>query len=497
MAEIYEPWHSGDISREKARKYYGLDEKDPGQDLRIESWIYGGEQLSPQYSELVFGDHDAVARTVTVRLVKNQAPKDIVLEGISFRQLLVESSGPGPAKPPTGDTDLWEFLGVPQRRLEINQNELARWSVRFDRRRNWNGAAVSSVPDEIQVIELINNCTTENGFEIKLSGRDGRLWHGSVTLPRRAYLELSQAQAGAWPHQFTGDPMYFEGEPGYPGGDTSFSGIYFDPHHANKDVIVDLGRYRSRQELIIDPAPNVEISRHDERIQYMRWGGEAAEYYQKPHVRRLIASASDVAFQTPPTHYEEILEGVGNGNFRLADFEVNGLYDVTSPVSKNLYPQLAKLTRATVWKTAEGLHELVIENPEADPEKLELHRVVIGNISLSQLGKRSRYRVVDRFGFNPRPTVTSYDANWRPANEQDGGIENAPYAWLLARPEKGGAEQGVYIQSESWGVERAILSLDDLDPRKLVVDLISFERIVPVWRARIDLGALLAQEILT
>ncbi len=58
-----------------------------------------------------------------------------------------------------------------------------------------------------------------------------------------------------------------------------------------------------------------------------------------------------------------------------------------------------------------------------------------------------------------------------------------PYAYLLAGSRPCAVEADYYVCPESFGVERAIFSWNDEARTALTLDLISFERILPVWQA--------------
>ena len=249
--------------------------------------------------------------------------------------------------------------------------------------------------------------------------------------------------------------------------------IYHTAAHADPLITLDLEVYRKRLDSY--PVRSFQLERGD--IHYARWG-KKSEYYQKPKERGLVATAAGQPVRRePPVTYEEVqTEG---GIFRLPNFGTEGLYKVFETVAKPLYHQLAQLGVARFCPLGGTRVELELEAPKA--KGLDLHRVLIGNIDLTELKRNGSSKTIDRFGFNPRSTVRDYCPDWRPAVES--GVKGAPYAWLLAR---GASEdEGVFIQSESWGVERAILTR--LSKKKLVVDLISFERIVPVWRATLKI----------
>ena len=73
-----------------------------------------------------------------------------------------------------------------------------------------------------------------------------------------------------------------------------------------------------------------------------------------------------------------------------------------------------------------------------------------------------------------------------PAVEANGTAELSLYAFLLAENVGDGSDKALFIQPESWGIERAIMSFDE-SRTQLSIDLISFERIIPVWQGLVGL----------
>ncbi len=396
----------------------------------------------------------------------------------------------------------WEDLD-PQQRLEICQSELSRWSVmlktaqgqrKWRNRRKAPGIKIINA-DWCESIELTNNCTTSKGFELKIKvyNPNGDLddYHGSFVIPQFPYQQLSRIQAGAWARQ--GFNAKWDGPPGreanhglidpqrYPSPETNptFGMIYWEKRFSARDQIrIDLNRYRDLDGRSRPKEYKVKINKG--KIIYQRWGKDA-EYYTKPHLRRLVISPKRERKPIdPPKRYGEILRKK-EGLFKLPVFRSDGLYDVLHKevkIQKN-YPTLKKLTRASLRKTKAKKYELQLINKKPRAKK-ELHRIVIGNIDLDTIPRYPEYFTLHRFSFCPRQTSSLYDPNWRPCNEEL-TQKSALYACVLA---EGPDDNAIYIQPESWGIERAILSREDDD---LVIDLISYERIVPVWQGRIKL----------
>lgn len=494
---FYPPWGFTKPQWDKIKAYYAADSH-RNHELEIVHAIYGGLALPAHYNRL----EAHIAGQTSDRRVhltlhhKDDPQKTVHLKDVNFNQWLIESS----RLPDPGSPKGWAGLD-PQTRIEICQNELARWSVKLKTREGqdqWNGQRTAPGLDisgdrECDEIELINNCTTSWGFEIKV-WVNGAMYHGSVKIPQQVYRTLCREQAGAWARQGWFDPNDQEGrECGLLGDGVNNSfrfsaGIYGSEHHADPRITIDLNRYRSLSNA--HPPSRHDIKPDNGKIDYRRWGDDK-EYVEKPFARHLVMDADATAktpgqFVSPPDTYAEVQSHAPR--FKLPDFKPNGVYTVYEPTSKAHYAQLADLTTAVIHRTEQNLDEVILER-SSPCHPLELHRIVLGNLDLATIREKGKFFTLDRFCFNPRPTSDLYCPKWKPAVERYGHARQTPYGFLLAQPPDQGQNRGVFIQPESWGVERAVLSFEGSGRNVLVIDLISFERIVPVWQGRIDLSA--------
>ncbi|MEL6637146.1 MAG: hypothetical protein AAFR05_10385 [Bacteroidota bacterium] len=492
----YDQWETNTSLRQRILRYFGDDNPQNARDK-----LYGGKALSDIFERFELEIVDPAERIVNIRLIGRDPRRTLHIRGMSLRQLLVESTlgyvdsvNPGHYR--------WEDLD-PQQRLEICQSELSRWSVVIKSLRGeqaWNkrrvGPGIELInADWCESIEVTNNCTTSTGFELKIKVYNpaGTLdqYHGSFIIPQLPYQQLSRIQAGAWARQ--GFAANWEGHSGkdadhallhprqYPSPEhnPTFGMVYWEKRFSARERIrINLQRYRDLDGRSRLQEYKIRINKG--KIDYQRWGTEA-EYYTKPHRRRLVINPKRERHPIdPPKRYGEILRKK-EGAFKLPVFRSDGLYDVLHPeakVQKN-YPTLKKLTRATLRRTRVGKYELQLLNKKPRAQK-ELHRIVIGNLDLDQIPHYPNFFTLHRFAFCPRNTTALYDPDWRPCSESH-DKKSALYAAVLAA---GPDDDAIYIQPESWGIERAILSREGED---LVVDLISYERIVPVWQGRIQI----------
>lgn len=492
----YDQWETNKSLRERIIRYFGGATKKEACDH-----LYGGLALSDIFDRFEMDITDEQERMVDIRILGHDPRRTVHIKNMSLRQLLVESTY-GYVDTHNSGQGNWDRLS-PQQRLEVCHSELSRWSVKIKsekREAKWGNRRIAPGIQLVnaswcEAIEITNNCTTSTGFELKIKVKNpsGALdqYHGSFSIPQAPYLQLSRIQAGAWARQgFRANweqPYGPEADHGLvnpqqyprPRANPTFGMIYWEVNfHARESINIDLHTYRELDRRSKVREYRVKINKG--KIDYQRWGANT-EYYSKPHLRHLVINPKrERTCIPPPKRYGEILRKK-EGVFKLPVFRSDGLYDVLHPqaqVKKN-YPTLKKMTIATISKTKAGLHELQLVNKKPRAQK-ELHRIVIGNIDLDQIPHYPEYFTLHRFGFSPRNTSSLYDADWRPASERYRS-KQALYACCLAA---GPDHQATYIQPESWGIERAILSREGKD---LVIDIISYERIVPVWQGRIRL----------
>jgi hypothetical protein len=487
----HEDW--GDEEKKKIEAYY--QNKITWQEAL--KHLYGGLDLREIVSEIKIDIENELDRTVTFSL--NTKEGWLSIGNLSFKQLLVESSyryGNGANQPiEDWENDGWDKLST-QQRLEVCQNELSRWSVIIIDKKNVNWE--NGLPAELSMqggewidyLEIVNNCTTNRGFELKIKTSAGA-YHGSFCIPQTPYRKLCTVQSGAWAWQgwnvLYGEPekigdyyaslISIKEKPNTINNPT-FGQVYDSDSNANENILIDLKEYRT---LVSGSEKNYKIEINKGAICYNRWG-ENKEYETKPYDRKLVIDPDGSTYINPPRTYLEVLEPSNpSGDFKLPKFGEDGLYDVRVAIDKNKYPILSKLDTLIITKTSVGLYELQlkIKDPANDTS---LCKIVLGNLSLD-LG--DDFFVIDRFCFNPRQTVSHYDHNWLPAAETFGATKKAVYAFVLGREVSTDDVSGnIFIQPENWGIERVILKRED---NLLFIDLISYERIVPVWQGKIDL----------
>ncbi|WP_299675854.1 hypothetical protein [uncultured Tenacibaculum sp.] len=442
------------------------------------AFIYGGINITVLFNEILFEIIDEENLIVNVQLLGNHH-KNLKINNISFRQLTVESSNNFLENPKKG----WKNLST-QQRLEICQQELSRWSLILKENNVIFGKAAIENHEEFSHIEIINNCTTSEGFELKLK-LNNELYHGSFNMPCSVYNKLCEIQAGShakqgWYVNWDRTNMKIEKDHGlidhttYPHQENNpaFSQIYWEAEaHTRSSVKIDLDIYRT----VLNTISSGNITINFGEINYNRWDevlGNGNEYYTKPHVRKLIGDKVTFQFKEPPVTYEELYND--SYNLLLPLFLQNGLYDITSLKEKDHYSQLAHVNSFQLLELENQLHEIVLVNVNANDR--ELHKIVLGNIDINSIPEYPNFLTIDRFCFSPRPTKSYYDKNWKPSSIIN--QENTMYSFLLTN-------ENSFIQPEGWGIERAILSKNN---GNIVIDLISYERILPLWQGELNMN---------
>lgn len=440
--------------------------------------VYGGAALDALFSDfqLETNERDITNLVATIRLLSTDPRiSSLTLENVSLRQFLIAGL-PSIDYLPWSGRDNWDSLD-PQYRLELCHSEVCRWSIFLKRAGILADGITAQGHEPYSDIELVNNCTTTEGFEFRVV-RDGQTYHGSFGSQRNQlkylYSRLSQRQAGSVAYQgqsIEGNgPSFFDY---YNNSIPTNASGQFKPEF-RRDI--DLDRYR--ESVVSEVVLPVHINRGS--IDYERWGRNA-EYNIKPKVRRLLAAFNGVNSAAPPTTYAEIET---SSSITFPNFQHTGIYDLSRPVTKTQLPSLYGLTECVVRRLTDSRVEIELRRTGVAGQ-YGLRRIVIGNIDLNSIPVYPSFWTLHRFGYGARDTVMDYEKRFRPPSEP---LDISHYAYQLGG--EGTANSAVnYICPEGFGVERAILSWSSSTRSKLVVDLISFERILPLWQGTIDLGS--------
>jgi len=496
-----------------------------GQDVlsetQIREKVYGGKKLTELYSHVELLKAKKVSKQklkqhkqwADIRLIATpeSGRPDLVLKGVSIRQFLIAGlpyiqCGTSEGCPHSGEWDgenYWFDLH-PQYRLELCHSEISRWSLFFKE----NGELAEGISDrqvtgdeDVTRMELVNNCTTSRGFEFRITvetdgGED--VYHGSFGddgLLDTIYREFSQLQAGSLAEHkknLTRDNQHPSFGFGLDDIYSNFGGWNgMDPMPSTDEgqgapentITIQLSRYMRSRSFTRATSACPELRLDFGAIKYDRWGG--GEYYEKPKVRNLMIAIEPAVGESPkepPITYQQVYDAK---EIKLPDFPPHGIYNIAAPKPKRAYGRLAELSRCTAtvldsrWLWLE-LHRISGEG------NFEFRRIVFGNLDVTKIptykasDPKNSFWTMHRFGYGARDTKQVYNEKFVLPHE-----ENAPvhFGYLLAGTSRDPSHADYYICPESFGVERAIFTWESKNV--LVVDLISFERILPVWQGRI------------
>ncbi|MCG9890781.1 MAG: hypothetical protein MH252_06880 [Thermosynechococcaceae cyanobacterium MS004] len=485
MEEIF----SSDPNKWKIfQDHYGKDVKKED----IIDKVYGGLSLKQLFShfEIESNDSDLQELRATIRLIPADASlKPVIINRLSLKQFLVAGL---PAKDllPWDGKDNWDKLDS-QYRLELCHSEVSRWSIFIKRDGKLFSDADLENHEPFSDIELVNNCTTVDGFEFRVK-RDGSTYHGSFGSKVEGrkelldlYQRLSQWQAGSLAKQ---NLDLIDG-----GASLDFFDYYKEPipiDSADKlkpEFKFDISLEKYRPSAIGETSYSIQVNRGD--IDYKRWGGESSEYFQKPQKRRLVIKIKNKDGKSSydaPKQYEEIATAQ---EIILPNFQNTGIYDISDPQVKIYYRWLYEFDLCLVRSLSDNRAEIELRRAGTEG-KYELRRFIFGNIDLNKIpAYLDGFWTLHRFGYGARDTSMNYDADFTPPSKTP---QVSHYAYQLGG-EGDSTTSFNYICPEGFGVERAIFAWEDSSKRRLVIDLISFERILPVWQGIIDFSQTISQ----
>jgi len=514
VANIFQPLEPGKLSQDFRRHYepiFGAGITDE----EIISKVYGGKPLQPLYKQIQFSateqQIDNVQATITLIPAETAAVQPLELRNVTLKQFLVaglpwihNGTTPGAPGPNIWDGgDNWNKLHQ-QYRLELCHSEICRWSIFFKRDGELQGGLTpddATGHEQFSRIELVNNCTTWYGFEFRIEF-DGDTYHGSfgskpsTGVLKGIYSELSQHQAGSYARQT--DKLAGGDQPRLPSfGFGTANDIYdnFNGWGPSRDAVsentisIDLDRYY-RGATMSERKKNIKVCVAKGKIDYERWGADS-EYFKKAKIRRLMIAhmpSGENAIETKelPVKYSDIYKAK---YITLPDFWPNGVYQIDQPRHKHGYTWLKDLKKCAVAKHTNNRFTIELQRSKS-VSGLELRRIVFGNLDLTNIPVYDSNRpeetvwTLDRFGYGPRKTELPYLPGFIPPH---GNNEPAPFAFVLAGlPSDKTSRANHYVCPEPFGIERAIFSWANSQKSKLIIDLMSFERILPVWQGEID-----------
>ncbi len=163
---------------------------------------------------------------------------------------------------------------------------------------------------------------------------------------------------------------------------------------------------------------------------------------------------------------------------RVAQFADRGYYQPDNPRSFD-YGWTGKLDQVEMW---------ILEQPDSDcyaeivlsGEGLPF-RLTLGNLDLAQLDEQQF--LIFSFGLNPYPKARRHDPLQSTIHYDPDLIPSriAPYLFLTD------TATGRWVNNIDHGVEMAYLGWESIEKNVLDLYLLSYERITPIWMARVQL----------
>lgn len=170
----------------------------------------------------------------------------------------------------------------------------------------------------------------------------------------------------------------------------------------------------------------------------------------------------------------------------MAKFDREGFYNVDNPSTfdYSYIKTLDDVQMRTVKTSNSNCHVEIVINGQHAPYKF-----VIGNIDLALLQEQKMLGI--GMGLNPYPksrryhpqqATIAFDPDFVPEDKK-------PYCLMLD------TNEDKWVNNQYKGVEKVYLSYEDLDQNVLQIHLLSYERELPVWMARVKISPFMREMI--
>jgi len=315
-------------------------------------------------------------------------------------------------------------------------------------------------------LALWNNCLSQTRFEMTLHAED----YSDFQDRYRSPLNLNQSRTLAHVWFFVNKDLYtallrlknrllsFDPEIGYD-----------DLIAAAKKVRIDLSGLRSLKALV--PSKVLEVGHKSKRPLVSL---DKEQYYKWQY--KLAVNQDDFS------SYDDIL----NVPVKLAKFQGRGFYQTKKP----------KVFDFGWLRQVDDVRIHTVDVPESDTYvqlslsgKNSPYEIVMGNVDLADVDEQkfagylfgvNTYPKLRRH--NPRPDTFQFDPDSTPDHLK-------PYLFLVNR------KNGHWGDNHEIGVEKVYLAWESIDRDVLEIYVLSYERIVPVWMARVRLSDVMVDRI--
>jgi hypothetical protein len=349
---------------------------------------------------------------------------------------------------------------------EIIEEEFNRFGYTFRKEHNEfkikiaepKSGALNDVKNRAYRCQIVNNCLAATKWEFSLTSEDYSDFN--TRLKSTENLNQNKILSHSW--------FYFDMELytelihlKNPKFNADFKMPYDDLSNKAEQVTIDFSKLRRP----IKYRANTKILELGHKTKRQIEPLDNEQFYKKQFKLVIDGQTND---------YASILESP----IKTTQFKDEGFYTTTTPkeFDLNWMKHLDSVHIDIVdIKGTNAYVELTLTG-EWSPYKIN-----IGNIDLAQLSEQKLYGVL--FGintypksrrYNPMQSTISYDADLLPNDIK-------PYLWLTKK------DNNKWVNNQYKGIEKVYLTYDTMEQDVLSVYVLSYERITPVWMARIKL----------
>lgn len=318
----------------------------------------------------------------------------------------------------------------------------------------------SEAMDRIYRIQLVNNCLEPTKWEVVIDAED----YSDFKKRRKSENQLNQRRIIA--HSWFNVPMDF-----YkalfsiknPEFQSSLIDLSYDEMSSrSENVTIDFESLRGgsiEEELKTEI---IEIGHQSERPIIPL---DAEEYYKKQF---------GLILHEKQYNYKNILDT----ELPLTRFQDRGFYksENADPFYVQWLKHIDDVKINRLKKKDSNLYTEIRIGGEYSP-----YEIVLGNVDLALMNEQILCGFlfgVNTYITNIRNKSTPHSMGYDPTQYPD---EKKPYLYLIDK------KTGTWLNNQYKGVEKVYVSYDDIDRDIVTIHVLSYERIVPVWMARVKL----------
>ncbi|MBT6514687.1 MAG: hypothetical protein HOK65_07940 [Crocinitomicaceae bacterium] len=357
---------------------------------------------------------------------------------------------------------------------EVLSEEYNRFGIQFRRWRNeFSIEEVAGMPKEyadafnrIYRVQLVNNCLEPTKWEVVIDTED----YSDYKKRRKSDNHLNQRRiiAHSWfnvPLEFYKDLLSLKN----PNFDLDLVDLSYEELSQRAErVKIDFSSLRGPV-LNVLKTEMVEVGHKSERKIVPL---DSEEYYKKQF--GLILSGKE-------HNYKSILDT----DLSLTRFKDRGFYRIDNEPFYIKWLRYVDDVKIKTVKTSDSeLYSEICIGGEFSP-----YEIVLGNVDLALMNEQILCGFL--FGVNTYITninnkSTLHAMGYDPSQYPD---DKKPYLYLLDK------KTGKWVNNQFKGVEKVYVSYDDIERDVVTIHVLSYERIIPVWMARVKLPSDFVEQI--